>query len=76
MGGIMKAPWTPEQVATAFGFQMFGKMHPYTCINRGDGKHQQIGPDLGMLIPTIDGWICPFCDYRQDWVHDVIFGWT
>jgi len=23
-----------------------------------------------MLIATENGWICPVCDYKQDWAHD------
>lgn len=23
-----------------------------------------------MLVPTINGWICPFCSYTQDWSHE------
>jgi hypothetical protein len=26
-----------------------------------------------MLMATSDGWVCPFCDYRQDWAHDFMF---
>lgn len=46
------------------------RMHPYTCANRGDGNHSDIGGDLGILVPTVNGWICPFCDYKQSWSHD------
>ena len=68
--------WTPAQVKEAWDQQlgvntdMFHRTHPYTCANRGDGNHRAIGSDLGMLIPTINGWICPFCDYTQDWRHE------
>ncbi len=64
------APWTPDQVARLWKFQTDGKMHPFTCRNRGNGKHATIGTDLGMLIPTIRGWACPFCNYTQTWAHD------
>lgn len=46
------------------------RMHPFTCANRGDGRHPPIGEDHGILIPTVRGWICQFCDYTQDWAHD------
>lgn len=44
------------------------RMHPFTCPNRHD--HPEIGGDNGILIPTVRGWICQFCDYTQNWAHD------
>ena len=43
--------------------------HPYTCANRGDGHHGEEGGDLGVLIATPDGWVCPHCDYVQMTAH-------
>jgi hypothetical protein len=43
--------------------------HPYTCENRHD--HPEVAGDKGILVPTVRGWICPFCDYTQDWAHGV-----
>jgi hypothetical protein len=54
----------------------FKAMHPFTCPNRGDGKHVSIGSDLGMLIPTVRGWICPFCEHTQNWAHSFMTGET
>lgn len=62
--------FTSDIVANLWKYQLGGKMHPFTCANRGDGHHRVIGSDLGMLIPTVKGWICPFCNYVQDWSHD------
>lgn len=68
--------WTPEQVAKLWRRQfgpwesVFDRVHPYTCGNRSDGKHIEFGGDLGMLVPTINGWVCPCCDYKQDWSHE------
>ena len=39
------------------------RMHPYTCGNRDD--HPKVAGDKGVLVPTLRGWICPFCDYTQ-----------
>lgn len=69
--------FTKEQVAQLWARQ-FGpfdmidnpRFHPYTCGNRGDGNHVEFGGDLGMLIPTVNGWICPCCDYTQNWSHE------
>ena len=44
--------------------------HPYTCENRNDGNHKNNGRDLGCLVATADGWVCPDCSYRQNWAHD------
>lgn len=73
--------FTPDQVASLWKRQ-FGPwelsesgfpivFHPYTCANRSDGNHRDFGGDVGMLIPTVNGWICPCCDYKQSWAHDV-----
>lgn len=62
------AIWTPEQVKCLFDYQSNGNFHPFTCPNRDEG-HPEIAGDTGMLVPTRRGWICPFCDYTQDWAH-------
>lgn len=49
--------------------RMRPRMHPFTCPHRGDGRHLEVGGDLGMLIPTRRGWICLCCDYTQTWAH-------
>lgn len=72
--------FSPEQVKTLWQHQ-FGpwrhpfdntsnlptRGHPYTCDNRSD--HPVVAGDRGVLVPTVRGWICPFCDYTQDWAH-------
>jgi len=45
------------------------RLHPYTCENRHD--HPEVAGDKGILVPTVRGWICPFCDYTQGWAHGV-----
>ena len=74
--------FTPEQVAKLWQHQ-FGPwsnpfvpdpdkppcMHPYTCGNRAD--HPEVAGDKGVLVPTVRGWICPFCDYTQGWAHGI-----
>jgi len=74
--------FTPEQV-TKLWQRQFGpwsslfdpdpknppQMHPYTCGNRSD--HPEVAGDKGVLVPTVRGWICPFCDYTQDWAGNV-----
>lgn len=59
------ATHSPEAiVARLNAAQRNSTIHPYTCVNRGDGKHVRTN-DLGVLVATVDGWMCPSCDYRQ-----------
>ena len=46
--------------------------HPFTCANRGNGHHGEEGGDTGVLIATLTGWVCPHCDYTQDWAHPMM----
>lgn len=67
--------FTPDQVVTLAEWQdpkkpdPFNHGHPFTCANRHDGNHRDVFGDLGALVPTVRGWICPFCDYTQGWAH-------
>jgi hypothetical protein len=64
MTDMIRAPWTPEQVAALNRFQAEGGMHPFTC-----GNDHATG--ALHLVAHEDGWHCwlPDCDYRQDWAH-------
>lgn len=68
--------WTPEQVAALEARQADGMQHPYTCGgDRSDALHKAQAEedgddDTGILIPTVCGWICPACEYRQFWSHE------
>lgn len=64
-----QAPWSPDEVESLNGYQAAGMMHPFTCPNRGDGRHGYASGDLGALYATTDGWACWFCDYQQTWAH-------
>jgi len=69
---IITTPWTDEQVEALNNYQRAGRFHPFTCGNRDDGKHPH-EPELqdhGVLRATSEGWVCPFCDYKQFWAHD------
>lgn len=70
---FLQAPFTPDQVQRLNEWQTgtHGSMpvHPFTCANRSDGGHGTEGGDTGVLIATNDGWVCPHCDYTQDWAH-------
>jgi hypothetical protein len=64
----VKAPWTKEQIDKLNAHQQNGQFHPYTCGsgNRTDEKHLD---GEGVLVATENGWVCPYCDYKQDWAH-------
>lgn len=62
--------FSADQVVALADWQQRGVVHPFTCPNRGDGRHRDLYGDLGALVPTVRGWICPFCDYTQNWAHD------
>ena len=70
---LLLAPiWTPEQVIMLLTRQNNQQLHPYTCPNHGDGKHISDDSSYDVLLPTVNGWICPFCDYRQTWAHEIV----
>lgn len=54
---ILKTPWTPEQVEILYNRQACTLWHEYTCWCGA------------VLDPTEQGWVCPDCDYTQDWCH-------
>lgn len=53
--------WTRQQVTNLNDFQKSGCFHPFTC-----GK-EDCRADL---IATVNGWICVYDDYTQDWAYD------
>lgn len=59
--------WAPDAVLRLNETQVARQYHPYTCPNRGDGEHRVWNGDLGALVATVHGWICPFCEYTQAW---------
>ena len=70
---MIKAPFTPEQVEALNHWQHSGKIHPFTCGgNRTDELHLD---GQGVLVATREGWVCPYCDYKQDWAHDFMAIW-
>jgi hypothetical protein len=73
----IEAPFDESQVAWLNQAQTHtGKgmpIHPFTCASRSDGQHGEEGGDLGVLIATTQGWVCPHCDYRQDWAQSAMF---
>lgn len=69
---MTRAPLTPEQVATINHYQNSGQFHPLTCGgNRNDENHKG---RQGVLVANESGLMCPYCDYKQAWVPEVILG--
>ena len=64
----IRAPWTPDQVVALNAFQRRREFHPFTCPNRGPW-HAEINSPDDVLVATVRGWVCPFCDYTQEWAH-------
>lgn len=67
--------WTDAQVAMLEKRQADHSLHPYTCGgDRSDRAHVwhagESGEEAGLLYPTVRGWKCPACDYRQFWSHE------
>ena len=58
---MIKAPWTDEQVKNLNDYQGAGVFHPFTC--GGTNCRED-------LVATPTGWVCPKCDYTQNWAHD------
>lgn len=55
--------WSPEHVMKLMNHQGDDSIHPYTCANRHTPEH--LDDNNGILVPTVRGWICPFCNYTQ-----------
>ena len=66
---MVRAPWTSREVDALNRFQRLGFVHEFTCPNNHDTADHT-------LVATYKGWICPHCDYRQDWAHDIMLTLT
>ncbi len=72
---VVRAPFSSDQVLSLNAFQGHRGWHPFTCPNRGDGKHEMT-TDLGVLVALKEGWVCLDCDYAQDWAHAWMADWS
>jgi len=76
----VRGPWKPGEAENLVAWQNCDWVHPFTCPNRGDGKHKAFaqtasasgmaaalerGGDVGVLAVHIDGFLCPFCAIRR-----------
>ena len=56
------APFNEDQVDALNKFQSLGYIHPFTCPNNHGGER--------ILEARESGWVCPDCNYTQNWAHD------
>lgn len=64
------APFTEEQVEMLNKFQQNGHYHPFTCGSPDEiPECTRKSGSQGILIATVDGWVCPCGKYHQDWAH-------
>lgn len=63
------APFTDDQVKSLNDYQVSGVMHPFTCGGCRDRLGIREGKFVNdrLLVATPAGWVCPTCDYTQDW---------
>jgi len=60
--------FTPQQVKNLNLYQAAGVFHPFTCGNNHEGDNT--------LIAKEEGWVCPNCDYTQNWAHGLMLDFT
>ncbi len=65
----IEAPFSQKVVETINNFQRLDNFHPLTC---GSGNRKGHADGEGILVATKDGLICPFCDYKQNWIPEII----
>jgi hypothetical protein len=55
------APFTHAQVTALNRWQKSSTVHPFTCPDNHLADRT--------LVATKAGWVCPSCDYTQNWAH-------
>ncbi len=60
----IRPPWDLATVETLNSYQIDSGFHPFTCPASPHGRKAK-----QFLLATSGGWICPDCDYTQDWAH-------
>lgn len=62
MGDVIYSPWTSEQVDALNRWQRSPYVHPFECVEPHEGHDRA-------LLATTEGWVCPHCNYCQEWAH-------
>lgn len=65
MNEHINAPFSAYEVEKLNKYQQNPKYHPFTCSSSDRSKclHE------GKLEATVDGWVCPCGEYKQNWAH-------
>jgi hypothetical protein len=66
---MIRAPFTPAEVEALNTFQLADYMHPFECPNDHTSGDRFAEQRDRRLQATTRGWICPHCNYTQDWAH-------
>lgn len=68
----INAPWSEKVVELLIKYQKSSQVHPYTCGTTECVTKYGWDFDSTHLKPTTEGWVCPLCDYKQNWVSKVV----
>ncbi len=58
----LRAPFSADTVIRLNAYQQSRAFHPFTCGGTCGGR--------SVLVAQEQGWVCPSCDYTQDWAHN------
>ena len=83
MSERVTAPFSLDKVTSLNQYQRSGAFHPFTCGRCRDELGTGAWPsdpyqgprDERLLVATVAGWICPTCNYTQDWAHLFMANW-
>lgn len=76
MNEKITAPFTPDQAASLNSYQVSGLFHEYTCGGEPEDCPARRTLGSSVLIATVDGWRCPYCNYQQDWALAWMADWS
>lgn len=68
---MIRAPFNLSQCESLNAYQAAAALHPFTCPHSDCGKHETL-----CLIATPAGWVCPGCEYTQNWAHPWMADWS
>lgn len=73
----IEVPFTDKQVNSFNEYQKEGQLHPFTCGNDDKTTENHLDGGMGYLIAKHEYLECPYCDYKQHWMHEFMsdFSW-